>query len=609
LVTRRQLITGAAVAVPLVGAAAAHAEPLASDIGAGIDAVLAAQREAEHLSGIAFLAVRDGVVVHSATLGTRNRESAAPVTLDTLFPIGSATKSFTAMAVGLAQDAGRLSLDDRPHGWLPYFHMADPEANARITLRDMLSHRTGLRAYADLAAEPGVLTREEYVRAATSARPEAPFRSRFQYSNAQYAAVGEVLAHVHGVSWEEVMAREIFAPLGMASTRASLLDLASAPDAATGYVHDAGQSSWTATPPPRSLVAMAPGGAIAASARDLARWLLMLTGGGEIDGRRFVSAATLAELIRPMAALNPTVSYALGWAAYDLGGERVVEHNGGSSGISALVSFMPARRCGFVFLANASPNAMTRIGGAGTLIYPLLLNRPMAPARPVSAAVAGAAVETDPEIWNAAPGPVDALIARMVKAERNPKAGFEAQGVKRYENHGVEAALTLRAHAPAAREEIELWSAADRRIARLRVYFDGARGGQETTFGQNAINGEAENRAARRANAVQPAAELRGLYPDIQLSSRAGDGDPASRRLKLTDADGGWRIWTVSGEGLVMESEVPGETVAFRDFRRVDERRLPFAWDIRNGLGLITVRLDAIRPVETFDPAHFAPAI
>lgn len=606
MVTRRQLIA-AATAAPFIEAAAARAGSSASGLGARINAVLAAQREAEHLSGIAFLAVRDGAVVHSATLGVRNRESAAPVTLDTLFPIGSATKPFTSMAIGLAQDAGRLSLDDRPHRWLPYFRMADPEANAKVTLRDMLSHRTGLRAYADLAAEPGVLTREEYVRAATSARPEAPFRSRFQYSNAQYAAIGEVLAQVHDVPWEDVMAHRIFAPLGMASARASLLDLASAPDAATGYVHDARQSSWTATPPPRSLAAMAPGGAIAASARDLARWLLMLTGGGEIDGRRFISAATLAELTRPMAVLSPTVSYALGWGAYDLGGERVVEHNGGSSGISALVSFIPAQRCGFVFLANASPNAMTRIGGAGALIYPLLLDRPMAAATPVSAAVTAPAAEAAPETWDAAPGPVDTLIARMVKAEGDPAGGFEAQGVKRYENHGVEAALTLRAHAPAAREEIELWSAVDRRIARLRVYFDGERGGQETTFGQDAINSDAENRAARRANAVRPATTLRGLYPDIRLSSRAGDVDPASRRLKLTDPDGGWRIWTVSGEGLVMSSEVPGETVEFRDFRRVGERRLPFAWDIRNGLGLITVRLDSVRPVKAFDPARFAP--
>jgi len=92
----------------------------------------------------------------------------------------------------------------------------------------------------------------------------------------------------------------------------------------------------------------------------MAQWLRMLTGGGRIGGRQFVSAAALHELTTPQIAIDASMSYALGWATYDRDGMRVVEHNGGSQGLSALVSFIPDRHVGFVFLANTSPNFMTR---------------------------------------------------------------------------------------------------------------------------------------------------------------------------------------------------------------------------------------------------------
>jgi CubicO group peptidase (beta-lactamase class C family) len=172
---------------------------------ARLDAVLEEQRDKEHIPGFAFVAVQDDRIVVLRTAGQRDRERKLPVTADTLFPIGSCTKSFTAMAVALGQEAGLLKLDDSPRRFLPYFKMADAEAEAAVTLRDMLSHQTGLKAYADLAAEPGVLTREQYLRAALSARPVAKLRTRFQYSNAMYSAAGEVLARVHGAPWEEVI--------------------------------------------------------------------------------------------------------------------------------------------------------------------------------------------------------------------------------------------------------------------------------------------------------------------------------------------------------------------------------------------------------------------
>ena len=108
--------------------------------------ILEEQREKQHIPGLAFVAVKDDKILFLETLGLRDLDRKLPVTPDTVFPIGSCTKSFTAVAAAASHDQGVLSLDDSPHKYLPYFRMADPEANALITLRDMLCHRTGLRA-------------------------------------------------------------------------------------------------------------------------------------------------------------------------------------------------------------------------------------------------------------------------------------------------------------------------------------------------------------------------------------------------------------------------------------------------------------------------------
>jgi CubicO group peptidase (beta-lactamase class C family) len=462
-----------------------------------IDAILDGQRQEQHIPGLAFAVVARDRIVYLKTLGLRDVERRLPVTADTVFPIGSCTKAFTSMALAVSQDRGLLSLDDPPRRYLPYFRMRDPEADAQLTLRDMLCHRTGLKAYADLAAEPGVLTREQYVRAATSAKPTAKFRTAFQYSNAMYSAAGEVLGAAHHSTWERVVEQMIFGPLRMTSSWTSAHEALRSADHATGYLYDETAGTWRAVSPPQSLGALAPGGNIASTARDMARWLRVLTGGGRIGGRRFVSAEALRALTTPQIAINASTSYALGWATYDRGTTRVVEHNGGSQGLSALVSFIPDRQVGFVFLANTSPNFMTRVGNAGRLLWPVILGEADAVA-PASAATASPAPSpsppSSPTLSSPAPLPsVEDLLGRMVRALGGEEAlrrhaTLEIRAVKSYDNQGVTASLSVRAKAPNRRVEEEVWTAAGKQIGRLRIYFDGTRGGQETTFGQDSTN-------------------------------------------------------------------------------------------------------------------------
>jgi CubicO group peptidase (beta-lactamase class C family) len=613
-------VAAGALAIVVAGRSPAAARDDAQGAAAGrlsavqaarIEAILEGQRQEQHIPGLAFVVVAQDRIVYLRTLGLRDLEHHLPVTEDTVFPIGSCTKAFTSMAIAVSQDRGLLSLDDPPRRYLPYFRMKDPEADAQVNLRDMLCHRTGLRAYADLAAEPGVLTREEYVRAATSAKPSAKFRAAFQYSNAMYSAAGEVLGAAHHSTWERVVERMIFGPLRMDSSRTAARDAARSANHATGYVYDETAGTWRAVPPPQSLGALAPGGNIASTARDMARWLRMLTGGGRIGRRQFVSTEALRALTTPQIAINASTSYALGWATYDRAGRRVVEHNGGSQGLSALVSFIPDRQIGFLFLANTSPNFMTRIGNAGRLLWPVLLGEdalaaqgtttPPTPSSP-SPFPSPSALATPTLLTGAPPPPaLDDLLGRMVRALGGEEAlgrhhSLEIRAVKAYENQGVTADLIVRAKAPNRRVEEEVWTAAGKRIARLRIYFDGTQGGQETTFGQDATNDAVANDRARRDASLHPLLALKDLYPHVRVRAVEGEGPDAFYVLELVPATGPPVLLHVSARtALVVKRETPGESVVFEDYRPVDGEWVAFRSTIQDALGVTSIAVEDVR--------------
>ncbi|MEA2416120.1 MAG: hypothetical protein QOI58_2777 [Thermoanaerobaculia bacterium] len=556
---------------------------------AEIQRIVGEQMRSQHIPGAVLAIVRDDRVIYMQPMGVRDIEHNLPVTPDTLFPIGSCTKAFTSMEIARSGDRGLLSLDDHPRRFLPYLKLVDPEADAQIKIRDMLSHRTGLKAYADLAAEPGVLTREEYVRAATSAKPAVPFRTKFQYSNAMYAAAGEIVGRVNHSTWEAVIASDLFKPLGMTSSVSIITDMLKSPDHATGYVFE---TTYRAVPVPKSLTALAPGGAIASSARDMTQWLRMLTA----SGRGFISPAMFRELTTPLIAVNPTTSYALGWAVYDWNGLRVIEHNGGSDGISALVSFIPEKHLGFVFLANTSSNSMTKVStGASKLLYPLLLGQknPPAPAAPAPPKPPVAPIAID------VPS-ADALLARMIDAggERALRAhtSVEIHAHKSYDNQGVFADLTIDAQSPDRHNETEVWTAANREIGRLRLYFDGAHGGQETTFGQDSINDDAANARDRRQYA----------FPQLLALSaakvQAGDND-----TWILDLGNGMRLLVSRKTALITGREKEGETIAYDDYRNIDGEMIPFRSTIEDNLGTSTIVVDSVRFNVPFEDAVFSP--
>ncbi len=372
---QRQAASGSALESPEFQARVAAAEKAIDE-----------KRRELGIPGMALAVVKDDRVVLMKGYGVKDFERKLPVTPDTLFAIGSSSKAFTALTVMLGVDEGKLSLDDSPKKFLPYFRLRDPEADARATVRDLLSHSSGLNR-TDVAWISGGLNREEVIRVAGLAKPTAKLREKFQYQNVMYSAAGEVAAKVQGRSWEQLVRERVFRPLGMKASNLSAVETEKSPDYALGYEYDA-DTKETRRRPMRDFPQVAAAGAINSNARDMAQWLRLMLGGGVYEGKRLVSEKSFQELISPQMKITPDgrVSYGLGWFLRQWNGRKVAEHGGNIDGFNALVALMPDERLGFVLLTNVSGSPL----GATAMeaVWSNLAGQPAPAAAPPAAASA-----------------------------------------------------------------------------------------------------------------------------------------------------------------------------------------------------------------------------
>jgi CubicO group peptidase (beta-lactamase class C family) len=355
-------------------AGAVQAAPALPIAPAKIDDAVTRAMAAFQVPGMAVGIVKDGQLIFAKGYGVREYGKDAKVTPDTLFQIGSNTKAFTTAALSILVDEGKLKWDDKVIDYLPQFRMYDPYVTREFTIRDLLTHRSGLGLGAgDLMAFPeSDITRAEIMHGIRYLKPTSSFRSQFDYDNLLYMVAGEIIPAVTGQSWEDFVEARILNPLGMQPCAVNYKRIKDRRDVASPHSVVEGKITPLEVD---DLTAIGPAGSINCSINGMSKWLeTQLATGTTPSGKQLFSAARSAEMWTvqtnlpsggEMARLNRTnfEGYGLGWGLKDQFGYKRVSHTGGVLGTVTWVSMIPELKLGvLVFTNQQNGAAMDAVG-------------------------------------------------------------------------------------------------------------------------------------------------------------------------------------------------------------------------------------------------------
>lgn len=365
------------------------AAPLAAAPPPGFEQRVEKLRRDYGVPGVAITIVENGAPTLARGWGVREIGTNRPVDANTIFPTGSTGKAFTATALAILVDQGRIKWHDKVIDHMPYFRMYDPWVTREMTVRDLLVHRSGLGLGAgDLLFVPNSdRSRRDVTMALRHIEPATSFRSAYAYDNILYIVAGQLIEDVSGLSWEQFLKRHIYQPLAMNNSTVSDAELLASPNRAEpharidGPVRGLGTQVKLGADSNISPVA-APAGGLAISANDMSHWLQAQLGQGKIPGtdRALISPANLKETWTPVVltpaegfpeefdAVAPNMqAYALGWTVQDYRGEKLIWHRGAVFGSLAAVALLPERNIGIYVAVNSEEGEMIR-----GLVYELL---------------------------------------------------------------------------------------------------------------------------------------------------------------------------------------------------------------------------------------------
>lgn len=330
-----------------------------------LDAFINSSTKEWKVPGAAVAIVQDQSVVYMKGFGVREIGKNQPVTPDTLFDIGSCTKAFTSAAIAMLVDEGKMQWDEKVNIYIPFFHLRDPLADENVTIRDLLTHRTGVPP-TDLLwyVFPGAL-REQLIRRLAFANPNAGFRAKFQYQNMMYVAAGYAVGQVAHGTWDDFIQTRIFQPLGMTESDTSATDAQKSPDYATP--HEQNPDGSVKPIPWHNIDNAGPAGSINSSARDMANWMTLQLNDGMYDGKRLISEKNMREMHTPQMVIQPggeiptvffpdstQLSYGLGWFVQEYRGHQLILHAGDIDGFSTMVVLIPEIHTAYFVVINLS---------------------------------------------------------------------------------------------------------------------------------------------------------------------------------------------------------------------------------------------------------------
>ena len=328
---------------------------------AGLDTAFARVLKDWKAAGFAVAVVEKNKIIYAQGFGYKDWETKVSVTTNTQFAIGSCSKAFTASLIGMLVKDGKVDIDKPVTNYLPALHFYNNEMNNNVTLRDMMSHRTGVSRYDyswyffPSASRDSLMQRLQYM------EPSEPLRRKWQYNNFMFMLQGVVAEKLTGKSWEDNIREKIFVPLGMNNSNSSLAEWMQAKDLAIGY-NVKNDSSINKTDY-YNISGMAPAGSINSSVNDMAKWLELWINGGKYKGKEILPAQYVTEAISSQMVVAGSLpsnerpdmflsNYGLGWFLTGYRGHYRVEHGGNINGFSASTCFFPSDSIGIVVLCN-----------------------------------------------------------------------------------------------------------------------------------------------------------------------------------------------------------------------------------------------------------------
>ena len=331
--------------------------------------VLSASKSA----GFSVAIVKGSEIIYANGFGFRDIENKTPVTSNTIFAIGSSTKAFTASLLGILRENGKVDFETSPRKYVPELQFYNSEMNAQITIKDLMTHRTGLPRHSGAWKMFPTESQDEFLARIAYQEPVHALRSKFRYNNFMYFVQGVVAERLTGKSWGQNIEQNLFVPLQMENSSANIEGLTNNSEAATGYYFENGITTEIDY---KDIGMMNPAGGINSSVNDMSKWMIAWLNKGKYNGEQilptnYVKEAMSSQMVitgRIPKVTNPGTfmfNYGYGWFISSYKGHYRVDHGGNIDGFSANVAFYPTDDLGIVVLSNQNksvvPQAITNI--------------------------------------------------------------------------------------------------------------------------------------------------------------------------------------------------------------------------------------------------------
>lgn len=328
---------------------------------AGLDTTFQRVLKTWNVAGFAVAVVQKNKVIYAKGFGYRDLEAKLPVTTNTMFAIGSCSKSFTTALIGKLQDDKKLNIDEPVNKYLPALKFYNDAMNNGITLHDMMSHRTGLARFDMSWYFFNTPSLDSMVKRVQFMEPNAGLREKWQYNNFMFAAQGAVIEKLSGKSWGDNVKERLFIPLEMNRSNVTIPELRKGGDISVGYTLRGDNSIKKMDY--YHIEGMSPAGAINSTVNDMAKWLITWINNGKYNGKQVIPADFRDQAISSQAIVDGSLpekkspdtyfsTYGFGWFMDSYKGHYRVEHGGNIDGFSASASFFPADSVGIIVLTN-----------------------------------------------------------------------------------------------------------------------------------------------------------------------------------------------------------------------------------------------------------------